>query len=338
MWEIIVPGALALCLALAGRAQIRALQQDDPSPSVTRDFSSLQLDPARRADLESAINARDYKRAETILVEETERDPKSPRAAELLVMAGSIFFLDGNYLNSAIAWKRAEAITPLDERSRFTLAMAYVKLNRRDWARPELDKLAKLHPQNALYHYWLARLDYDAQNYTAAIVRLQKVVALDPGMMRGYDTLGLCYDYLGQFDEAIKNYNRAIDLNRLQPQPSPWPHVNLAVALISVNRLTEAETSLREALSYDAKLPQAHYHLGRVFEMQGRLPEAVPELHQAGVLDSTYPEPHFLLGRIYHRLGEMQRAQEEIAHYQELKRAASSGAPETAPSPPPVSN
>ena len=55
---------------------------------------------------------------------------------ELLRLLGGVFFLRGNSLGAAIAFKKAEALAPLDERSRFTLAMAYVVLGRRDWARP----------------------------------------------------------------------------------------------------------------------------------------------------------------------------------------------------------
>jgi len=271
---------------------------------------------------EDAMKLRDYRRAETILVEESKRDPESLRSARLLVMAGGVFFLDGQYLDSIIAWKRAEAISPLDERSRFTLAMACVKLNRRDWARTELTKLATDQPQNPLYLYWLARLDYDAQEYTAAVARLQKVIDLDPKMMRAYDSLGLCYDYLGQSGEALKNYNRAVELNRLQLTPSPWPHVDLAVTLIAVDQLAEAEKSLREALGYDARLSQAHYQLGRVLEMRGDYQAAAEALRQAAALDPEYPEPHLLLGRIYHRLGKSQLANAEIERFQQLKKAA----------------
>lgn len=323
---IIVLAIFVLDSSVAVRAQVPTLQQADPSTSgFAQQLAGLRLDPRRRAELERALNGRDFKAAEKILVDETERDPKSPRAGQLLVIAGGIFFLDGQYLNAAIAWKKADAIVPLDDGSRFTLAMAYIRLNRRDWARPELEKLAAAQPQSALYLYWLARLDYDARNYTAAIARLQKVIDIDPKMMRGYDTLGLCFDYLGQFDEAFANYNRAIELNRLQAHPSPWPHVDLAVSLISVNRLAEAEANLRQAIEYDAQLTQAHYQLGRVLEMRGEFQAAVGELNSAAILDPEYPEPHLVLGRIYHRLRQAQQAEEEIARYRELKKAANTG-------------
>jgi tetratricopeptide (TPR) repeat protein len=313
---------LGSCLASPLFAQSPPARQDDHfSERPAGDLSELQLDPVRRAELEDAMKQHDYRRAEKILVEESEHDPKSSRSAKLLSMAGGVFFLDGQYLDSVIAWKRADAIALLDERSRFTLAMADVRLNRRDWARTELEKLAAAQPQKPLYLYWLARLDYDAQNYTSAVVRLQKVIELDPKMMRAYDSLGLCYDYLGQSDQAIKSYNRAVELNRLQVKPSPWPHVDLAVTLIAVNQLAEAEKNLREALEYDSHLSQAHYQLGRILEMRGEYQVAVEALRQAAALDPAYPEPHLLLGRIYHRLGEGQLGETEIEQYQHLKKA-----------------
>jgi len=208
--------------------------------------------------------------------------------------------------------------------------MAYVKLNRRDGARAELDKLAAAQPQNPLFLYWLGRLDYDARNYSFAITRLQKVIELDPKMMRAYDTLGLCFDYLGKFDEAVKNYNRAVELNRLQSKPSPWPHVDLAISFIALNRLPEAEKNLREAVGYDPRLPQAHYQLGRVLEMHGDYQAAVESLKKAVALNAEYPEPHYLLGKIYHRLGNDLLSKTEIARFTKLKNASEAqAAPES---------
>ncbi|MCI0390595.1 MAG: tetratricopeptide repeat protein [Acidobacteria bacterium] len=303
-------------------AQTPAPQQEiAPIVAAPLATADLPLDPPRRLELEKALSARDYKRAETILIEEAERDPKSVRCAKLLIAAGGIFFLDGEYLNSAIAYKKADAIAPLDDRSRFTMTMAYIRLNRRDWAKTELERLSSMNPKNALYLYWLARLDYDAQQYSAAIVKLQKVIELDPQMMRAYDNLGLCYDYLGKYDEAIRHYNRAVELNRPQARPSPWPHLNLAISLMAVNKLKESEDHLREALRYDPRLPQAHYQLGQVLEKQDRYAEAIQELNQSATLDPAYPEPHYTLGRIYQRQGKREEAKKSVERFQQLKKA-----------------
>jgi len=290
-----------------------------PVLGTTGSLAGLQLEPSRSAELESALNRRDYKRAETILLEETQRDPTSARTAKIYTLVGHILFLDGQYLNSAIAWKKAEAIATLDDQTKFSLAMAYLRLNRPDWGRDELQRLSQGDPQNPLYLYWLARLDYDARAYAPAISRLRRAIELDPNMMRAYNNLGLCYDSLGQFDEAIQSFTRAIELNRMQKQPSAWPPLNLAVSLISLNRLDDAVARLHETLSYNPQFPQAHYQLGLVLEKQGKFEEAIAPLQRAVELDPFYPEPHYTLGKIYQRQGKREEAQEQIERFKKLR-------------------
>lgn len=294
---------------------------DSLPPPTHFDLSRLELNPEQRTELAAALEKRDYKQAETILVGEVEHDPKSLRTANLLEFAGGVFFLDGKYLNSVIAWKKSEAIAPLDEPTRFTLAMAYIKLGRRDWAQPVLEKLASGVPANPLYAYWLARLDYDRQKYLEAIQRLQKVLELDPKMTRAFDLLGLCYDYLGRVGDAISSFERAVALNRQDARPSPWPSLDMAIAQIEVNQLEQAEKYAREAIGYDSRLPQAHYQLGRIFEKRGQYQEAIQTLTAAGELDAKYAEPHYLLGRIYQRLGKRELANREIQQFRALEHS-----------------
>jgi tetratricopeptide (TPR) repeat protein len=287
--------------------------------STEREIFALDLAPALRDQLSKALQRKDFKQAETILIDEANRNPRSLRSARLLEFAGGIFFLDGNYPNSAIAWEKAQAIAPLDERSRFTLAMAYVKLRRSQWASHELQELASEHPGNPLYLYWLARLDYDEQKYPEAIEKLTKVTALDPQMTRAYDLLGLCYDYLGRLGDAIVNFSHSVQLNQAQTKPSPWPNLDMAICQIELNDLAGAEKNLREAIAYDPSLAKAQYNLGRILGRQGKDQEAVQTLKAAVALDQQYPEPHYLLARIYQRLGELELAKTESERFQQLR-------------------
>ncbi|MFL6305211.1 MAG: tetratricopeptide repeat protein [Candidatus Sulfotelmatobacter sp.] len=314
---ILLTGWLSLPLF----AQQVTAPQALPVQGTSAPLAALQLEPSRSTELESALNRRDYKRAETILLEETRRDPTSARSAKLYTLVGHILFLDGQYLNSAIAWKKAEAIASLDDQTRFSLAMAYLRLNRPDWGRDELQRLSLGDPQKPLYLYWLAKLDYDARAYTTAVSRLRRVIELDPHMMRAYNNLGLCYDSLGQFDEAIQSFTRAIELNHGQTQPSAWPPLNLAVSLMSLNRLDEAAARLHEALGYNPQFPQAEYELGLVLEKERKFEEAIAPLLRAIELDPLYAEPHYTLGRIYQRQGKREKAQEEIEKFKNLRKA-----------------
>lgn len=287
-----------------------------PYPSAT---GALGLPAPLAAKLQQAIDAHDYLAAEKILLAEIDRDPRSPSAARMLAFAGTVYFLNHDYLNAAIAWKKSDAITPLDPRLRFSLAMTYVRIGHPDWARTVLISLATENPKTALYPYWLGRLDYDGHEYNGAIRHFQHAIELDPRMARAYDNLGLCYYYQNENELAVTNYKKAIALNREGGHPSAWPYLNLAITQQFLNELSEAEQNLHEALDIDPRFAKAHFQLGSVLEDQSRLPLALEELKAAARLDPSYPEPHMAMARIYHKLGQETGAREEVEAYLKLR-------------------
>jgi tetratricopeptide (TPR) repeat protein len=286
----------------------------EPSPDV---YQRLPMSEAERTELREAMKARNYAQAEALLAGEIARQPKSP---ELLTMVGSVFFLHGKYLNCAVAMKKAEALAPLRGRERFTLAMSYIIINRRDWARPELEKLANQDPRSPLYVYWLGRIDYDAMQFKDAEAHFQKALNLNPKFMKAYDNLGLTYEALAQYDDAVRVDQQAVLMNRSDAAPSPWPPLNLGTLLIKLGRLPEAGTYLEESLKYDARFAKAHFQMGVLLEKQKKDEPACKELLEAVQYDPSYPEPHYLLGRIYTRQGNKQKADTEWQTFQKLKQ------------------
>jgi tetratricopeptide (TPR) repeat protein len=272
--------------------------------------------------LKTALAAHDYVDAEKLLINEIEPDPHSPRAASLLAYLGSVYFLNHDYLNAAVAWKKSDAIRPLDAELQFSLAMAYVEIAHPDWARPVIESLAAHDTKNALYPYWLGRLEYDAHHYPEATHHFQQAITLDPTMARAYDNLGLCYFYQNQNELAVKNFNRAIDLNQNSQHPSAWPYLNLAVAQQFMGHAQEAETNLRQAIRLDPRLAPAHYHLGNVLQQRGQLDAAVQEQLAAARLDDKYAEPHVALAHLYNQQGRKADAQQEVEIYLRLHPGA----------------
>jgi tetratricopeptide (TPR) repeat protein len=304
---------LVLAIPILGNAGQETRDAARPVSSLSARIQSLPLDAAHRGSLAEAVKARNYKLAERILLDETERHPQSQPMYTLL---GDILFLDGDYLNSAIAMKRADVLYPLDEHGRFTLAMAYITLDKRDWARLELRQLAKSDPRNALYPYWLSRLDYRDMQLTSAVAHAQKAINLNPTFMKAYDNLGLYYDALGKSEDAIQAYKEAVRLNRERRLRSPWPSMNLGTVLLKLGRPDEAEVYLRESLEEDPRFPKAHFQYGLLLEKRGKYAEAIQELQRAAEFDPTYPEPCFVLGRIYRRLGDEKSMQEAFKSFQ----------------------
>jgi tetratricopeptide (TPR) repeat protein len=316
-------GAASALLGLLGLALAHTALPQEPYPGAgppSPDLDALDratLDDTRRADIARALRERAYERAETLLVEALERQPRSP---ELLSLLGGVSFVRGHALNAAIAFKKAEALQPLDERSRFTLAMSYVALGRRDWARPELAKLRSSAPRNALYAYWMSRLDYDDGQYATAVQGFLHTIELDPGFTKAHDNLGLSYEALGRFDEAVRSYQAAVSVNREQKSKWPWPALNLGLLLSRLDRPDEAEPLFREALRDDPRFAQGHYQLGVLLERSGRLTDAATSLEEAARLDPAYPEPRYALARVYRRRGEADRADRALQEFQRLKK------------------
>lgn len=299
------------------RGQTVRLEDSVPAEPGSGICERLPISEAQRTAVRDAIKARNYAQAEALLARELELQPKS---TELLTMIGSVFFRDGKYLNCAVAMKKAEALSPLATQNRFFLAMSYVIMNHRDWARPELEKLASDVPASPLYVYWLGRIDYDARQFKTAEAHFQKALNLDPKFMKAYDNLGLTYEALAQYDDAVRVYRQAIQMNRSAALASPWPPLNLGTLLVKLGRLPEAETYLEESLNYDSHFAKAHFQMGVLLEKEKKNEQACKELREAIQDDPYYPEPHYLLGRIYSREGDKQKADAEWQAFQKLKQ------------------
>lgn len=294
-----------------------AAQQTPPMPALPAAYAD--------SDIAQALATRDWRQAGVLLAAAVERSPNGADTAGLLRVAGRVFLIDRKPLNAAIALKKAEALAPLDEGARFTLALAYLAMSRGDWARPEFERLAAAAPANSTYEYWLGRLDYDAGRYAAAAARFERVIARDPGFVRAHDNLGLAREALNETGRAVEHYRLAVALNRNARSPSPWPAVNLATALRHQGELDEAASLLEEALRYDAAMPQALYQLGVVREQQDRLDEAVSCLERAARADRALPDPHYALARIHRRAGRAVEAAASLATFERLRAAKRGG-------------
>ncbi|GGH01570.1 tetratricopeptide repeat protein [Silvibacterium dinghuense] len=309
----------ALCPGYRGLAQA---VEEEAQPGIAG-IGTSGLSPDKAQALQRALDAQDYRGAESLLLPEIQSAQQPSYRYSLLLTIAGVYFLDHDDRNAAIAWKKAEAIKPLPQPLQFSLAMAYVGMGQRDWASRQLQQLVAVDPKNALYPYWLGRIDYDRQAYASAIEHFQHAIQLDPGMARAYDNLGLCFSYLNQDAAAVRNFETAISLDSHAKHPSPWPHINLAAMLQAEGDFTGAEKHLREAIRLDAKLAPTHFQLGNVLDGMGKPQAAVDEYKQAALLDAHYAEPHFALARLYHRLGQDDLSRREVRIYTQLHNTPS---------------
>lgn len=319
--------ALALFLVGASAPSARASAQVVQPARTFSQVDALGLPPASASQLKQALDRHDYIAAEKSLIAEIERDPHSPEAARLLQLLGGVYLLNHDALHAAVAWNKAKAIAPLPPTLSFSLAMAYIRIGHKDWARETLKSLAEHDQKNAIYPYWLGRLDYDANHYDKAILQFQKAIQLAPDMAQAYDNLGLCYYRQNRNHLAVMNFQKAIDLNLKSGHLDAWPYLNLAITERALDQRSEAEAHLREALHLSPKLAPAHFQLGNLLENAGRTKEAILEFQEAARLDPAYAEPHYALARIYRKLGDTAASKREVKAYLRIQSEPKTLAP-----------
>lgn len=110
-----------------------------------------------------------------------------------------------------------------------------------------------------------------------------------------HNNLGLAYDKIGRYDEAIDELHEAL---RLDPDYIEV-HNNLAVTYHKMGMTFEAEKELKEAIRQNPGYLEAHCNLGNIYSTQGRLEEALFEINEALGINPGHAGAHNNLGNIY---------------------------------------
>ena len=146
-----------------------------------------------------------------------------------------------------------------------------------------------------------------------ALSALQEAIAADPTVPRYHDSLGVLYLGLGQTDQALDRFRRALEidakfadghfhLGAALAEAQRWEDAvasyrtalalptltvpdfanqNLGLALFHLKRYREAEQVLRLAIGLDPELQGAYYHLGLVLAAENRKDEAKAAFRRA---------------------------------------------------------
>jgi tetratricopeptide (TPR) repeat protein len=272
-------------------------------------------------DIQADLSKRAFSSAEAKLIAQI---GKTSNPHVLLETLGGVFFLDSNYLQSAIAYKKAEKYGVLSENARFTLAMSYIELKRSNWARDELLRLIREQPRQALYPYWLARVDYGNQKFADAVANFNRAIEIDDSFVRAYDGRGLAEEAAGNLSAAEQSYRRANALNRERGSRYAFPPLDYGALLVKMGRYRDATSLLNEALTIDPSLAKAHYERGRLEEQTSRPEMAVQDFAAAAKLDPNDPSPVYALYRLYTKSGKKELAAAMIARFRILKAQSSS--------------
>lgn len=158
-------------------------------------------------------------------------------------------------------------------------------------------------------HNSLGNVYADLDRHEEAVVEYQRAIELDPKLAAPHNGLGNVYRVLGRHQEAVTEYQRAIELD---PQFA-YPHNGLGNVYADLGRYEEAVTEYRRAIELDPQSAYPHNGLGNVYYDLDRYEEAIAAYQRAIEFDPQFAYPHNGLGNVYYNLG---RHEEAVAEYQ----------------------
>ena len=123
-----------------------------------------------------------------------------------------------------------------------------------------------------------------------------------------FNIRGACFAELKQFDDAIINYKKALNINPNYAKA----HFNLAGTFQDLERLNDAVKSYECALQIEPNYAEAHNNLGNVFKDLNQIEDAVNCYRRAVSILPNYIEAYYSLGITYQDLGELDNAVENF--------------------------
>lgn len=120
--------------------------------------------------------------------------------------------------------------------------------------------------------------------YDLAIKELQKAIELNKRFELAYDNLGMAYDHKGDFENAIPQYKKAIELNPLNPKT----YNNLGNAYNKLNQFDQAIKAYEEALKLNPHYKAVYNNLGVIYYKKGIYEEAKKYWGKALEIDPNF--------------------------------------------------
>ncbi|MGH7169131.1 MAG: tetratricopeptide repeat protein, partial [Gemmataceae bacterium] len=183
------------------------------------------------------------------------------------------------------------------------LGVTELAQNQPDAAAAALDHAARLDPKNAdiLYHRGRAHLLVSKESYDA-------MYALDPNSWRVHEVLAQSDAEALRTEDAIQEFQAAI---RVAPT-EPGLHEQLGDAFWTGGKLQQADAAYSAELAIDPHNALVKYKLGSLRVTNNQAERGIPLLKQALSGDPTLVDAHYYLGKGFDEAGQQAAAVEQF--------------------------
>ncbi|NBB91193.1 MAG: tetratricopeptide repeat protein [Spirochaetes bacterium] len=166
-------------------------------------------------------------------------------------------------------------------------------------------------PLEAQVHYVLAKAYYHRGDfyYDLAVRHMRQSEEMGYVADDTHEYLGMAYAQLGRFEESVESFSTALDRT-----PSDLLYLTVAETYMKAGRHGQAESYLKDAIGAtdDSFLVQkARFMLGEAYIQDDRLEAAKQQFELIIDSNAKSAEAHYQLGRVYDLMGDTVRARSQ---------------------------
>jgi tetratricopeptide (TPR) repeat protein len=164
-------------------------------------------------------------------------------------------------------------------------------------------------PPRALKEFERSTKAFQSGDIRAAASHLEKAIKIAPDFAQAHNNLGTMYINLRDYKRAMVELQKTIYLNPNLESP----YHNLAMLMIFLGRLPEAEAAARHAHELDVEGNASRYWLGRILVMEHKSTSEAEQLLTQAAME--IPEAMLWLAQILQNRGEINTAIAELQAY-----------------------
>jgi tetratricopeptide (TPR) repeat protein len=141
-------------------------------------------------------------------------------------------------------------------------------------------------------------------NFDKALEDYNKAIDLDPNFAQAYYNRGLQFQDKEDFDKAIQDYTKAISVDQKYKEA----YYNRGNAFMKEGDSNKAIQDYSKAISIDTKYADAYYNRGSAYEGKGDIDKAVEDYSKAINSNSKLIDAYLARGNLFHARGESDKA------------------------------
>ena len=172
--------------------------------------------------------------------------------------------------------------------------------------RKDLKKAKKIYeiillsqPNNLDANNNIGLIFYKLGNFEEAIIFFKKAISIDPNFYEAHSNLGAVYKIQKKYDEAKEIYNKIIIINPNYAQA----YNNLGVIFEEQNKFDQSKSYYKKAIEINPKSIEFNYNLGNIYSKLNKFDDAILFYNKTINLEPNHKSALLNRGQIFFKKG-----------------------------------